>query len=40
MCVVFVDDYKSHVLQFTKDLDVDHHLIGFYFDVLYYIFII
>ena len=28
MCVVFLDDYKSHVLRFTETLDVDHHLIG------------
>lgn len=28
MCVVLLDDYKSHVLNFTKDFDVDHQLIG------------
>lgn len=28
MSVVFLDDYKSHVLKFTKEFDVDHQLIG------------
>ena len=34
MCVVFLDDYKSHVYRFVDEQKLDRSLIGLFFTIM------